>query len=143
MQEQLMIFSLRAAVLAAVFGAAALAARQPQSASSTTSAGGRTVLTEADFARIEALGATALSPDGKWVAYDFRRGVSGPTELRYRPVAGGAEASAPLGNTPVFSANSRWLLFTVTPDTTGGRGGAAGRRGGGAGATGRSGNAGP
>src|SRR6266516_3054975 len=124
-----MIFSLRAAALAAVFGATALAAQQPQGAPST-SAGGRTVLTEADFARIEALGATALSPDGKWVAYDFRRGVSGPTELRYRPIAAGTEASAPLGNTPVFSVNSRWLLFTVTPDTTGGRGGGGGRRGG-------------
>ena len=94
------------------------------------------LLTEADFARIETLGATALSPDGKWIAYDFRRGASGPTELRYRAIAGGAESSVPLGHTPVFSATNHWLLFTVTPDTAnlgrgaGGRGGApAGGRG--------------
>ncbi|HEY7235212.1 MAG TPA: hypothetical protein VH539_13760, partial [Gemmatimonadaceae bacterium] len=127
-----MLSPIRSAALVAVFSVASLAAQQPQGSTSTPAAGGsRPVLTEADFARIETLGAIALSPDGKWVAYDFRRGVSGPTELRYRPVAGGAEASQSLGNTPVFSATSRWLLFTVTPDTTGGRGGggAVGRRG--------------
>jgi hypothetical protein len=127
-----MISPFRSAALFAVIGAAPLTAQQPQGAQSMTPLAARSELTEADFARIEALGATALSPDGKWVAYDFRRGVSGPTELRYRPVAGGTEASAPLGSTPVFSANSRWLLFTVTPDTTGGRGAGGGRRSGGA-----------
>src|SRR5690348_4176453 len=125
-----MISSLRAAALSLALGAAALAAQQPQGNSSTGPSTSRSVLTEADFARIEQLGATALSPDGKWIAYDFRRGVSGPSELRYRPVAGGTEATAPLGSTPVFSANSRWLLFTVTADTTGARAGGAGRRGG-------------
>jgi len=125
-----MISSLRAAALGLALGAAALAAQQPQGNSSTGPSTSRSVLTEADFARIEQLGATALSPDGKWIAYDFRRGVSGPSELRYRPVAGGTEATAPLGSTPVFSANSRWLLFTVTADTTGARAGGAGRRGG-------------
>jgi len=128
--------SLRAAALGLALGAASLAAQQPQGNSSTGPTNPPPVLTEADFARIEALGATALSPDGKWIAYDFRRGVSGPSELRYRPVAGGTEASAPLGNTPVFSANSRWLLFTLTPDTTGQRSGGGGRR---AGAAGRAG----
>jgi len=127
-----MISPFRSAALFAVIGAAPLTAQQPQGVQSTTAPAARSVLTEADFARIEQLGATALSPDGKWVAYDFRRGVSGPTELRYRPVAGGTEATAPLGGTPVFSANSRWLLFTVTPDTTGGRGAGGGRRTGGA-----------
>jgi dipeptidyl aminopeptidase/acylaminoacyl peptidase len=126
---------IRFAVVAALFGGATLSAQQAQGTRSSASPAGRPLLTETDFARIETLGAVALSPDGKWIAYDFRRGVSGPTELRYRPVAGGNEGSAPLGNTPVFSANGRWLLFTVTPDTAGGRGG--GGRGGRGGAQGR------
>src|SRR5690349_23186 len=125
-----MISPFRSAALFAVIGAAPLTAQQPQGVQSTTAPAARSVLTEADFARIEQLGATALSPDGKWIAYDFRRGVSGPSELRYRLVAGGTEASVPLGSTPVFTANSRWLLFTVTPDTAGARAGGAGRRGG-------------
>src|SRR5205823_3686602 len=125
-----MISRICSAALVAVLGGASLAAQQPQGATSTVSSAARPVLTEADFARIETLGATALSPDGKWVAYDFRRGVSGPTELRYRPVTGGAEVSVPLGNTPQFTRNSRYLVFTITPDTAAAR--AAARRGDGA-----------
>src|SRR5437868_9020517 len=130
--------SMTRAALGALFGAATLAAQQPQSVATNASSRSRPALTEADFARIETLGASALSADGKWVAYDFRRGASGPTELRYRTVAGGAESTVPLGNTPLFSANSRWLLFTITPDTTAAR--AASRR---AGATGGRGSAPP
>jgi dipeptidyl aminopeptidase/acylaminoacyl peptidase len=96
---------LRAVVLTLVLAAVPLAAQQ------------KPVLTEADFAHIENLGAVTLSPNGKWIAYDFRRGVSGPTELRYRPVPGGTESSVSLGHTPVFSADGSWLLFTITPDT--------------------------
>ena len=118
-----MTFCTRAATLALLLAAGTLTAQQPQGAPSLASRVTRSVLTEADFARIETLGALALSPDGKWIAYDFRRGVSGPTELRYRSVAGGNEVSIPLGNTPVFSASSRWLLFTISPDTSAGRGG--------------------
>ena len=126
--------SLRSAVLLVVVGGVALPAQQPLSSSSSSAPAARPVLTEAEFARIEALGAFALSPDGKWVAYDFRRGASGPTELRYRAVSGGNESTVALGHTPVFSATSRWLLFTITPDTSAARAadaGGVGRRGGG------------
>src|SRR5690348_15661857 len=111
-----MFSSINHAIIAVALGGSALCAQERVAAQ-----GGGTppkrLLTEAEFARIEQLGAFALSPDGKWIAYDFRRGASGPTELRYRPVSGGTESSQPLGNTPVFSADSRWLLFTVSPDT--------------------------
>ena len=122
--------NLRLAAIAITLGSTAVFAQTPQGSAARDP---RPVLTEAEFARIEQLGALALSPDGKWIAYDYRRGASGPTELRYRAVSAGPETSEPLGNTPVFSADSHWLLFTVTPDTAnGGRGG--GRRGGVAGA---------
>ena len=42
-----------------------------------------TALTPADYARWETLGTSALSPDGKWIAYDFRRG-NGSSEVVYR-----------------------------------------------------------
>lgn len=97
-----------------------------------------TVTSAADLAKWETLGAGALSPDGKFVAYDFRRG-NGSTELRYRAVSGGEEHTIRSAEGPQFSSNNHWLLFTVTPDTAGrgGRGGGArgGRGGAGAPAT--------
>lgn len=94
-----------------------------------------TVTASADLAKWETLGSGALSPDGKFVAYELRRG-DGSTELRYRPTSGGEEHIIRSANGPQFSNDSHWLLFTITPDTTGGRGGAraAGRGGRGAGA---------
>src|SRR5215204_5194706 len=85
-----------------------------------------TVTKSADLSKWETLGSGALSPDGKWVAYDFRRG-NGTSELRYRQVASDSERVARFGNSPQFTSNSRWLIYTVVPDTTGGRGGRGGR----------------
>ena len=119
----------RTAALALAVCAAPLLGQEPRTTGAAVATTGKPLLTEADFARIETLGATTLSPDGKWIAYDFRRGASGPTELRYRTVAGGAETSVALGHTPVFSATNRWLLFTITPDTAALGRGAAGRGG--------------
>ncbi|HEY6829810.1 MAG TPA: prolyl oligopeptidase family serine peptidase [Gemmatimonadaceae bacterium] len=90
-------------------------------------------LTAADYAKWETLGGSALSPDGKWVAYDFRRG-GGSTELRYRALDGNDERVARSGSNPQFTNNSQWLLYTVGPDSGGGRGGRGGRGGGGGGA---------
>jgi dipeptidyl aminopeptidase/acylaminoacyl peptidase len=92
-------------------------------------------LSSADYAKWETLGSGALSPDGKWVAYDFRRG-NGTTEVRYRALDGDTELSARSASNPQFTANSRWLLYTIVPDTAGGsgrggRGGAAGQTNGG------------
>ena len=92
-----------------------------------------TVTAHADLAKWETLGAGALSPDGKFVAYDFRR-ADGTTELRYRAVSGGDEHTVRSASGPQFSDNNHWLLFTITPDTGGGRGAGRGGRGGGGGA---------
>ena len=99
-------------------------AQQPHAVAKST-------LTSADYAKWETLGSGAISPDGKWVAYDFRRG-NGSTEVRYRAVDGEKEQTASSANNPQFSANSRWLLYTIVPDTAGaaGRGGRGGRGGG-------------
>jgi hypothetical protein len=121
-------------------GAGALAAQQPQGAAA------KPTLTTADYAKWETLGAGTLSPDGKWVAYDFRRGNSS-VELHYRSVDGTDETSVPSGTGPQFTSNSRWLVYTLVPDTAGGgrggRGGAAGGRGGRGGNAGAGGAASP
>ncbi|MGH7620589.1 MAG: prolyl oligopeptidase family serine peptidase [Gemmatimonadaceae bacterium] len=108
-----------------VAGAGALAAQQNASDAKPT-------LKSADYAKWESLGSGALSPDGKWVAYDFRRG-NASVELRYRGVDATTETTVPSGNTPQFTSNSRWLVYTHVPDTAaggrGGRGGGGGRGG--------------
>src|SRR6186997_2581050 len=90
MSRSTLVFS-----LAAVCAASSLTAQTPAA---------RTPLTEADYGRIETLGSSALSPDGKWVAYDYRRG-SGGGELRYRPLTSDAEKTVRNGASPVFTSN--------------------------------------
>src|SRR4051794_32265479 len=80
---EIMLPLARSAALAIAVCAAPVFAQEPRSPGAALPSSAKPLLTEADFARIETLGATALSPDGKWIAYDFRRGTSGPTELRY------------------------------------------------------------
>lgn len=105
-----------------------LAAQQQQGSPSATKA--KPVLGAADYAKWETLGNGALSPDGKWVAYDFRRG-NGSTELRYRTIDSDNEHTVRLASGPQFTSNGHWLLYTITPDTSdgGGRGGRGGRGG--------------
>lgn len=79
--------------------------------------GARTLLSPASYDRIAALGAAAISPDGRWVAYDERRG-SGGGELTYRRLGTEEEQTIPQGSAPVFTGNSRWLLYTVVADST-------------------------
>src|SRR6187397_1432915 len=111
------VFSL--AMLAA-FSASPLAA---QSQTVSAAAGSRkATLAPADYAKWETLGSGALSPDGKWVAYDFRRG-NNTTELRYRAIDSEAERTVRSASNPQFSNNGRWLLYTVSPDTAGRSGG--------------------
>src|SRR6185503_8795232 len=95
-------------------------------------------LTNAEYAKWESLGNGTLSPDGKWVAYDFRRG-NGSQELRYRGVDATSEQTVRSATNPQFTAKSRFLVYTIVPDTAGG-GGRGGRGGGGRG--GAAGNAG-
>ena len=122
--------------VAIVLAAAPLSGQQPapvSNASPTHSSDSRgpakPTLTSADYAKWETLGAGALSRDGKWVAYDFRRG-NGTTELHYRAFDSDKDRFARSATNPQFSGNSRWLLYTITPDTAGGRGGRGGRAGG-------------
>ncbi|MFI5231188.1 MAG: S9 family peptidase [Gemmatimonadales bacterium] len=105
------------AAIAAAVAVAPLAAQKP-------------ALTQADYAKWETLGASIVSPDGKWVAYDIRRN-SGANELRWHAIDADGEHAVKMGSGAVFTRDSRYLVYTVLADTTGGagRGGRGGRGG--------------
>src|SRR5215510_2139048 len=69
-------------------------------------------LTPADYGKWETLGATNLSPDGKWLAYAVNRSNRN-NELRIVSVAGGEPKVAAFGAQPVFSSDSRWVAYSV------------------------------
>jgi dipeptidyl aminopeptidase/acylaminoacyl peptidase len=72
-------------------------------------------LTPADYGRWEILGATSLSPDGKWLAYGVNRSNRN-NELRIVSIANGAGGEpkvAAFGSQPVFSSDSRWVAYSI------------------------------
>jgi dipeptidyl aminopeptidase/acylaminoacyl peptidase len=69
-------------------------------------------LTLADYAKWESLGATEISPDGRWLAWVVDR-VDKDEDLRYRRVAGGEPVIVPNGGRPLFSPDSRWLAYSI------------------------------
>src|SRR6185437_5288061 len=76
-----------------------------------------------DYGKWETLGASTLSPDGKWLAYDIRR-TSGSNELRVSAVAGGNTHTLESCTGPAFSADSRWVACLAgANEESGGRGG--------------------
>jgi dipeptidyl aminopeptidase/acylaminoacyl peptidase len=72
-----------------------------------------------DYGKWESLGASALSPDGRWLASQVRR-VDGTYELRIYAVAataaGQEDAASTIlesGGSPSFSGDSRWLAYSI------------------------------
>jgi dipeptidyl aminopeptidase/acylaminoacyl peptidase len=53
-----------------------------------------------------------LSPDGKWLVYAINRSNRN-NELRIRNIASGAEKTAAFGATPSFSADSKWIAYSI------------------------------
>ncbi len=117
-------------------------AKPGKSAAPAAAVPAKPTLAAADYAKWETLGNGSLSPDGKWLVYDFRR-ANGSTQLQYRPVDSNDEHVVRSASNAQFTSNSRWLIYTATPDTAGGgRAGRGGRGGGGAGRGGGGGGAG-
>ncbi len=65
-----------------------------------------------DYGRFENLGAARLSPNGRWLAYPASR-VNEINELRIRRTERDSTRTTPFGTQPAFSANSRWLAWTI------------------------------
>src|SRR5206468_12303802 len=70
-------------------------------------------LKPADYGKWETLGPAALSPDGKWLAYEIRR-TDKNDELRVSPASGGKTQALAFCASPAFSADSRWLACEST-----------------------------
>jgi dipeptidyl aminopeptidase/acylaminoacyl peptidase len=66
----------------------------------------------AEYGRFEQLGAMRLAPDGRTLAYQVSR-VDETRELRVRPLDRDSVRVVPWGESPAFSADSRWLLLGV------------------------------
>jgi hypothetical protein len=70
------------------------------------------LVTPKDLGTWESLGATRLSADGSWLAYGIARGNE-DNELRVRAGTRDSTIIVPHGQSPVFSADSRWLAYLV------------------------------
>jgi dipeptidyl aminopeptidase/acylaminoacyl peptidase len=71
------------------------------------------LLTVADYARFESILGETLSPDGRWFAYRVTK-PDQDGELRIRRVDGSDSVRiVPLGSGPTFSADSRYLVWSV------------------------------
>jgi dipeptidyl aminopeptidase/acylaminoacyl peptidase len=58
-----------------------------------------------------------LSPDGKWLVYGINRS-NRSNELRIRNIASGAEKIIAFGSQPSFSADSKWIGYSIgMPET--------------------------
>jgi len=77
----------------------------------------RPVMPASEWERLETIARSTLSPDGKWLAYELVR-VSGGTELRYGAVGSPRQDSVQLGQGAEFASDGRWLVYTITGDTT-------------------------
>jgi hypothetical protein len=69
-------------------------------------------LKPADYARWESLGATELSPDGRWLAYELRR-VDEDVALLIREVATDSVRRVEHATRPAFSMEGRWVAYLV------------------------------
>jgi dipeptidyl aminopeptidase/acylaminoacyl peptidase len=71
--------------------------------------------TPAEWGEFEQLGLQprgGLSPDGKWLVYGINRSNRN-NELRIRNIASGNEKTVPFGAQPAFSADSKWIGYTI------------------------------
>ena len=83
-----------------------------------------------DYPRWSRITATALSPDGRWMAWVVTPN-EGDGKLHVRLLDGETTHVIERGSAPEFSSDSRWVAYTISPpgQAAGGRGGRGGRGG--------------
>ncbi|HET7549684.1 MAG TPA: prolyl oligopeptidase family serine peptidase [Gemmatimonadaceae bacterium] len=91
--------------------------QSPPASVRAPSGAARPVFPASEWDRLETINSSVLSPDGKWLAYELVR-VSGGTELRYGRVGSPDQTSVQLGQGGEFTSNSRWLVYSISSDTT-------------------------
>ena len=71
----------------------------------------------AESGKWESLGQSALSSDGKWIAYAISRG-SGENELRYRKLSEDSTRVVKMADQATFSRDGNWLAYRITVTET-------------------------
>ncbi len=94
--------------------------------------GAKRVLGLADIGRWNRIANAALSADGKWMTYVVTPN-EGDGTLYIKNLDAAKEYTIPVGSAPVFSDDSRYAGYFVSPATAGGRGGRGAGGGGGRG----------
>ncbi|MGV3710833.1 MAG: prolyl oligopeptidase family serine peptidase [Gemmatimonas sp.] len=104
------------------------------SAAATSAGGTLKTLTLADYGRWNRIASAALSPNGRWMSYAYTPN-DGDATLYIRNLDTDKLYTIPVGSAPVFSDDSRWVGYFVSPPERagGGRGGAGGGAGAGTG----------
>ena len=101
----------------------------PQS-SARRDPGAKKVLGLADIGRWNRIANTGLSADGQWMTYVYQPN-DGDGTLYVRQLDGAKSYTIPIGSAPVFSDDSRFVGYFVSPPSAGagrgGRGGGGGR----------------
>jgi dipeptidyl aminopeptidase/acylaminoacyl peptidase len=127
--------------IASVLGiamAAALPAQQnaavatPQATSKSDPITKKKVLGLADIGRWNRIANSALSADGDWMTYVIQPN-EGDGSLHVKQTSGTKSYNVPVGSAPVFSDDSRFVGYFVSPPTLAGGRGARGGGGGGRG----------
>jgi len=130
--------SLRRAAVGVTLTVALLSAYAlPLAQTPAPAATGKKVLTVEDYTKWRAISAQDISGDGNWAAYVLSLTNVVPAEskpvLHLVKIESGQHTEVANATGPIFSADSKWLAYSVDPN--GGRGG-RGRRGGGPGTPG-------
>ena len=74
------------------------------------------LVSNADLAKWESLGQSRLSPNGSWLAWTITRGDQDGA-LHLRGGSRDAHTTIPFGQSPAFSADSRWFAYLVGVST--------------------------
>jgi hypothetical protein len=92
--------------------------------------GSKKILGLADIGRWNRIANTGLSADGQWMTYVYQPN-EGDGTLYVSQLDGAKSYTIPIGSAPVFSDNSRFIGYFVSPPSAGagrgGRGGGGGR----------------
>jgi hypothetical protein len=112
---------------------ASFTAIAPRTADAQTAA--KKVLTVDDYSRWRSINNSAISSDGKWVTYVLSLTNTLPADakpvLHLLKLETNEDLEVPNATGPAFSADGRWIAYSIEPPGAG-RGGRGGRGGGGA-----------
>jgi hypothetical protein len=134
------------ALVATLFASPAAAqtnTTQPAAASTAPGSGGLKTLNVSEYGRWNRITGAALSPDGKWMTYGYTPN-DGDATLYVKSMDGDKLYTIPVGSAPVFSGDSKWVGYFVSPAErpAAGAGRGAAAQGGAAGGGGRGGRGG-